>query len=142
MQRFQAFANPRFWGSAAERHPLGANSARNFGGGVILRAVVDYLDLHLFRAGVLLKDTLQRFLQVFCSRIVRWNHYGSDGAVVVEPAVDRLPGSETTGGMHPFDDILQQITIGLACFTKRAKKYTATTNTLRILLCSLQRCNP
>jgi hypothetical protein len=67
-----------------ERHPSRANAMNNFRSDVILRAVVDYLDLHLFRAGVLLKDTLQRFLQVFCSRIVRWNHYGPDGAVVVD----------------------------------------------------------
>ena len=47
-----------------ERHPAHVNAARNFGSGIIRRAVVDHFDLHLVRAGVLLQNTFQRFLQV------------------------------------------------------------------------------
>ena len=50
------------FGFAMERHPPGANSVGNFKCGTVLRTVVDYVDLHLVRAGILLKDALQRFL--------------------------------------------------------------------------------
>src|SRR5260370_40417412 len=41
------------FGFAMERHPPRANSAGNFRSSVIIRAIVDYLDLHLGRSGVL-----------------------------------------------------------------------------------------
>ena len=62
-------------GFGVERHPARANSANNFGSGIIHRAVVNYLDLHLIRAGVLLENAVQRFLQVIRSRVERRNHH-------------------------------------------------------------------
>jgi hypothetical protein len=48
--------------------------------GIMLRAVVDHLDRHLFEVRVLRQNFVQRFLQVLRSRIVRRNHYGPEGA--------------------------------------------------------------
>ena len=48
--------------------------------GIMLRAVEDHLDGHLFGSGLLLQNLVQRFLQVIRSRIVRRNHYGPVGA--------------------------------------------------------------
>ncbi len=39
------------------------------------RAVVDYLDLHLGRAGILAQHALQRLAQVVGRAIVDWHHH-------------------------------------------------------------------
>src|SRR6266576_734683 len=65
-------------------HSSSADAASNFKCGIVVRAVVDYLDLHLVRAGILLKDAPQRFLQVICPRIVRWDHHRPERTVAVD----------------------------------------------------------
>ena len=49
---------------AVEHHSPGANSMGNFKDGIVVRAVVDYLDLHLVRARVLFEHTPQTFFQI------------------------------------------------------------------------------
>jgi len=63
------------FGFVMEHHPPGANPASNFGSGIIVRTVIDYLDLHLVRPRILPKDARQRFLQKIGTWIVRWYHY-------------------------------------------------------------------
>src|SRR5438876_11027748 len=57
-----------------ERHAPRTNSANNFGRGIVVRAIVDDLDLHDVRAGILRQHTVQRLMQK--SRAMkRRNHY-------------------------------------------------------------------
>src|SRR5438034_10294491 len=51
-------------------HPSRANAASNFESGFIIRAIVDYFDLHVLRTWVLQQNAPQRLLQVIRSWIV------------------------------------------------------------------------
>src|SRR5262245_58606197 len=63
-------------GFAVEHHSSCANPAKNLRSGIVVRAVIDYLDLHLFRPGILLENAPQCFLQIIRSRIISRYHHG------------------------------------------------------------------
>jgi hypothetical protein len=78
----------------------------------ILRAVVDYLDLHLLGTGILLQNASQRLLQVIRSRTVRRNHYGPERGRHSSTGNTRIAGGlGLLAVCHLFDDIVQQITV-------------------------------
>ena len=56
----------------------------NFRSGIILRVVVDYLDLHLLWARVLSEYAPQSFFQILCTRIARRYYYRPERAVLVD----------------------------------------------------------
>jgi hypothetical protein len=64
--------------------------------------IVDHFDLHLLRAGILLENASQRFLQIIRSRIEGRDHYRPKRAAIVGRQYADCGRFETAGGMRPF----------------------------------------
>ena len=80
-----------------KRRPPRANSLGHLKCRVIVRAVIDYFNLHLVRAGVLFEYAPQSFFQIVCPRIVRRYHHRPEGTVLVDRQYADWRRFETTG---------------------------------------------
>jgi hypothetical protein len=90
------------FGFAMERYSSRSNSVGNFECGIAVRAIVDYLDLHLVRVRVLFEYAPQSLFQIVCPRIVRWYHHRPKRTLLVDRQHADCGRSDTTDRMRCF----------------------------------------